>query len=81
MIALLLGTVIPTFLIQETSGSLDRDKILTQPVENVQHGYVVLPSRPGWGVDLNDDFLRAHPYQECNMIPRQVAEDGAIVDR
>jgi galactonate dehydratase len=80
VIALHLDTVVPNFLIQEISGSPERDKILTQPVEDVQDGYLVPPSGPGWGVELNEDFLRAHGYQERKMFPLQFAEDGAIVD-
>jgi galactonate dehydratase len=80
VIALHLDTVIPNFLIQETSDSPDRDKILTEPIEIVRDGYMVPPSGPGWGVDLNEDFLRARPYVERRMFPIQFAEDGSIVD-
>jgi galactonate dehydratase len=80
VIALHLDTVVPNFLIQETSGSPDRDNILTAPVEAVQDGYLVPPSGPGWGVELNEDFLRSQPLAERRMFPIQLAEDGSIVD-
>ena len=80
VIALHLDTVVPNFLIQETSGSPERDKILNQRVEDVQDGYLVAPTGPGWGVELNEDFLRAHGYPDRKMFPMQFAEDGAIID-
>jgi galactonate dehydratase len=80
VIALHLDTVIPNFLIQETSTSPDRDKILTTMVESVQDGYLVPPSGPGWGVELNEDFLRSQPFAERRMFPIQFAEDGSILD-
>ncbi len=49
VIALHLDTVVPNFLIQETSRSPERDKILNQRVEEVQDGYLVAPTGPGWG--------------------------------
>jgi galactonate dehydratase len=79
-IALHLDTVVPNFLIQETSGSPDRDKILTEPIEIVRDGYMVPPSKPGWGVELNEDFLRSQGYQERRMFQIQFADDGSIVD-
>ena len=43
------------------AGNPGREHILTTPVEVVHDGYMELPSGPGWGVELNEDFLRAAP--------------------
>jgi galactonate dehydratase len=80
VVCLHLDTVVPNFLIQEISGGPERDQILTTAVENLQDGYMVPPGGPGWGVELNEDFLRAHPYQERRMFPIEFADDGSIVD-
>jgi galactonate dehydratase len=80
VVALHLDTVVPNFLIQETSDSPDRDKILSEPIEIVRDGYMVPPSGPGWGVELNEDFLRSRPYAERRMFPMQFADDGSIID-
>lgn len=80
VICLHLDTVAPNFLIQETSGGPDRDQILTTPVEVVRDGYMNVPTGPGWGVELNEDFLRSRPYREDSIFPIQLAEDGSIVD-
>ncbi|HVC34951.1 MAG TPA: galactonate dehydratase [Chloroflexota bacterium] len=80
VVCLHLDTVAPNFLIQETSGGPDRDQILTTPVEVVEDGYMQVPRGPGWGVELNEDFLRSHPYREDSIFQIQFAEDGSIVD-
>jgi galactonate dehydratase len=80
VVCLHLDTVVPNFLIQETSGSPDRDKILTTQAEDVKDGYMVPPTGPGWGVELNEKFLRARGYRESRMFPIQYDEDGSLVD-
>ena len=35
-------------------------KIVDRPV--VKDGHIFLPSGPGWGADINEDVLRAHPW-------------------
>jgi L-alanine-DL-glutamate epimerase-like enolase superfamily enzyme len=27
----------------------------------IENGNVVLPKGPGWGAEINEDFVRAHP--------------------
>ncbi len=79
-ICLHLDTVVPNFLIQELAGGRDRSKILTTDIEKVQNGYMVPPAGPGWGVELNEDFLRSQPSGVDATFPVQFAEDGSIVD-
>jgi L-alanine-DL-glutamate epimerase-like enolase superfamily enzyme len=38
-----------------------KDKLVDQP-PTIEHGEVVIPTRPGWGADLNEDLARKHPW-------------------
>ena len=82
-VCLHLDTVVPNFLIQEIPWSPDRADLLMVDVEQVQDGYLTVPAGPGWGVDLNLDFVRAHPAdleKGSRAFSMQFAEDGAILD-
>ena len=37
-----------------------KDDIVTVPPV-IENGDLVLPKRPGWGADINEEFVRAHP--------------------
>jgi L-alanine-DL-glutamate epimerase-like enolase superfamily enzyme len=37
-----------------------KDDIVTVPPV-IEDGYLVLPKGPGWGADVNEEFVRAHP--------------------
>jgi galactonate dehydratase len=80
VICLHLDTVVPNFLIQEQIIRPEHKEILTTPADVVHGGYMEPPRGPGWGVELNEDFLRAHPYQEGRMFPLELAEDGSLID-
>jgi 2-dehydro-3-deoxyphosphogalactonate aldolase len=58
-----LATCSPNFLIQESI--LDwqgfHSQILKKPIE-WQSGYIIPPTAPGLGVELDEDVARAHPY-------------------
>ncbi len=38
-----------------------REELITA-VPQIQDGYLHLPTAPGWGADLNEEVLRAHPW-------------------
>lgn len=80
VVCLHLDSVAPNFLIQEVAFNAGREHLLNKNVEIVQDGYLTPPTGPGWGVELNDEFLRAHPYQSDNIFPIRYAEDGSIID-
>jgi len=80
VICLHLDTVVPNFLIQEQIVRPEHREMLTAPADVVRDGYMEPPRGPGWGVELNEEFLRAHPYQERRMFPLELAEDGSLVD-
>jgi galactonate dehydratase len=37
-----------------------KDDIVTRPPV-IENGDLVLPKGPGWGADVNEAFVRAHP--------------------
>jgi 2-dehydro-3-deoxyphosphogalactonate aldolase len=58
-----LSTCSPNFLIQEsiqTWGSFHA-QILKEPIR-WQDGYVIPPTKPGLGVELNEEVAAAYPY-------------------
>lgn len=38
-----------------------KDDLVTKPPE-IRNGYLTIPSGPGWGAELNEEVLRAHPW-------------------
>ncbi len=55
------GLASPNFLILETIQSDFHDAIIKQPLV-WDEGFLLAPSEPGLGVELNHDVVRAHPY-------------------
>jgi L-alanine-DL-glutamate epimerase-like enolase superfamily enzyme len=54
--------VLPNFRIMEID--MDdvpwKDDLVTQPPQ-IEDGYLILPTGPGWGTDLNEKAIKAHP--------------------
>ena len=61
-------TCSPNFLIQESIGRFDgfHAEILKQPI-TWDNGYIIPPTKPGLGVELNEEVAAKHPYRP----PRQ----------
>jgi galactonate dehydratase len=57
------GASLPNFLILESIETFGgfHSKLLTKPIRWEQ-GYVIPPTEPGLGSDLNEEVARAHPY-------------------
>ena len=57
-----LCAAIPNFRIMEID--IDdvpwKDDLITQP-PTIEDGHLIVPQGPGWGADVNEDALRAHP--------------------
>ena len=34
----------------------------THPMSGLKDGHIFLPEGPGWGAEINEDVLRAHPW-------------------
>lgn len=83
-ISLHLDAVIPNFLIQEiptTRAPAGRSDLLLQQIEQPTDGYLDVPTGPGWGVDLNEEFIRTIPWDPAK--PRQpwlpLDQDGGLI--
>ena len=57
-------TCSPNFLIQESIGRFDgfHADILKTPIR-WENGYIIPPTAPGLGVELNEEVVAAHPYR------------------
>ena len=77
------AAAIPNFLIQEGAGVLSPGEgILKKPFE-VKDGFLTLPTAPGLGVELDDDYLEngLKEYDESGANPETYSrDDGAVVD-
>jgi galactonate dehydratase len=53
---------IPNFRVMEIDidDVLWKDEIVTIP-PIIETGDLLLPTSPGWGADINEDFVRSHP--------------------
>lgn len=54
--------VVPNFKVMEIDidDVLWKDEIVTVPPV-IEHGELLLPTGPGWGAEVNEEFVRAHP--------------------
>ena len=58
-----IGVCSPNFLILESIGRFDGPLMqFLKPSIRWEEGYVIAPTAPGLGVELNDDAIAAHPY-------------------
>jgi L-alanine-DL-glutamate epimerase-like enolase superfamily enzyme len=56
------SAVVPNLRIME----IDPDRVswydaLVTHTPEIKDGYLSLPTRPGWGTDVNEEAVRAHP--------------------
>lgn len=59
------AALMPNFIITEYFANFEAtsNEIADTPFE-VKDGYITLPERPGLGLELNEEALKRHPYQE-----------------
>jgi galactonate dehydratase len=83
-----LDASIPNFALQELpynqaleSGQADEvgSQVLKEPLQ-IKEGYLIVPDRPGIGVDLLDDVAERFPYVPKEVRTRLHA-DGSVVDQ
>ena len=60
--AIQLDTCSPNFLIQEFNTTDFHAEILKKPIR-FDNGYIIPPTEPGLGVELNEDVVAEHPYK------------------
>jgi 2-dehydro-3-deoxyphosphogalactonate aldolase len=60
-----LDTCSPNFLIQESIETFGgfHTEILKEPIQ-WEDGYIIPPTKPGLGVELNEEVATKHPYNE-----------------
>ena len=68
----------PNFLILEYHVDTEspRRDLLVEPYE-IRDGHLQLPDQPGYGIELNEDYLRSHPYRAWRRTLPQTP-DGSI---
>ncbi|MEM2950935.1 MAG: enolase C-terminal domain-like protein, partial [Nitrososphaeria archaeon] len=76
-----IDAVIPNFLIQEVPlyerwGAPWVKDFVKKPLE-LEDGYIKLPTKPGIGVELNEDVIKQYPYNGKDL-PKIYKEDGTI---
>ena len=63
---------LPNFKIREIDidDVIWKDDIVTLPPV-IENGELLLPTGPGWGADVNEEFVRAHPAQSAreSLVP------------
>jgi galactonate dehydratase len=72
-----LDAAIPNYVLQESNLGADAlNEILNEPPQR-EGGYVIVPDRPGIGVELREDKLSKFPYRP-HTITGSFAADGAV---
>ena len=69
-ISLHLDAVVQNFLIQELPTALappGRARLIKEQIEHPTDGYLGIPSGIGWGVELDEEFVRAHPWNPDSL--------------
>lgn len=73
----------PNFLVQEHPGNLDRSDIGVGYIKEpfvIKDGYIDVPTKPGLGVELDEEAIKEKIYDGKWTTPRQYYEDGSIAD-
>ena len=85
-VAVQLDACIPNFLMQEyisdikpRKGKLSfaRKDLLVEPLK-VENGYIKVPTKPGLGIELNEEALQKYPYKPWDSLFTGYSEDGAL---
>jgi galactonate dehydratase len=73
-----LDAAIPNYVLQESNHVDDHplNEIVDRPLR-LEQGYVVVPDRPGIGVEIREDVLDRFPYQ-ARTIAAHVRADGSV---
>ena len=75
-----LAASIPNFQILEYVHSQPwRDEVQVEPLV-VKDGMLQLPTRPGLGVELDEDYLARHPFSQRPASSPYFTPDGAVAD-
>jgi galactonate dehydratase len=78
-----LDTCIPNFLVQEHPGNPDKSDLGVGYIKEpfvIKDGYIDVPTKPGLGVELDEEALKDKIYDGKWTTPRQYFEDGSNAD-
>jgi len=75
-----LAACLPNFRILEYAISPTRDACQTGEPLKVVDGSIALPTAPGLGVELDEEYLRRNPWHGVKLWPGQYHADGAVAD-
>ena len=78
-----LDTCIPNFLAQEHPGNPDKSDLGVGYIKDpfvIKDGYIDVPTKPGLGVELDEEALQDKLYDGNWTTPRQYFEDGSVAD-
>jgi galactonate dehydratase len=77
-----LAACIPNFALQEyPRGEHEPPKSeIVKSALKVENGYLIIPEKPGIGVELAEDAQERHPYRPHGVTTR-LHEDGSVVDQ
>jgi galactonate dehydratase len=70
----------PNFLILEYANTSTRDACQAGDIFKAENGRIELPTKPGLGIDLDEDYLAHHPYQGVKVWPSLRNPDGSLAD-
>jgi len=68
-----IGFSCPNFLILETIQSDFHEAIIDRPL-TWEEGFILPPTEPGLGIELNDDVVAAHPYTTGGRLHLEMAQ-------
>lgn len=74
------AAVMPNFSILEYALSPTRDACQAGDVFKAVNGRIELPTKPGLGVELDEDYLARHPWTGVKIWPGLRFADGGITD-
>ena len=71
------ATCSPNFLIQESIETFGGfyTELVREPIQ-WEDGYIIPPTKPGLGIELNEEVAAAHPYVEETTFPPMVDRPG-----
>ncbi len=78
-----LDACIPNFLVQEHPGNPDKSDLGVGYIKEpfvIEKGYIKVPTKPGLGVELDEEALADKLYDGKWTTPRQYYEDGSNAD-
>jgi galactonate dehydratase len=72
-----LSAAVPNLRIMETDiDRIEWDHELVTHVPEIMDGHLILPNRPGWGTEPNEDAIRAHPPRgQVGLVSRDLVRE------